>query len=75
MCKHQKFDLVHQTISPRERVGSGNETKVCEMKKVESLPHKCNGKCVRSHTGFACACTCVSVSLSLTYYNISSICG
>ena len=22
----QKFDLVHQTVSPRERVGSGDET-------------------------------------------------
>jgi len=24
----KKFDLVHQTISPRERVGSGDETRV-----------------------------------------------
>ena len=27
MCKPKKFDLVHQTISPRERVGSGDETR------------------------------------------------
>ena len=27
MCKPKKFDLVHQTVSPRERVGSGDETK------------------------------------------------
>ena len=29
-CAVLKFDLVHQTVSPRERVGSGDETKtVC----------------------------------------------
>ena len=26
MCLPKKFDLVHQTVSPRERVGSGDET-------------------------------------------------
>ena len=28
MRKPKKFDLVHQTVSPRKRVGSGDETKV-----------------------------------------------
>ena len=27
MRKPKKFDLVHQTVSPREKVGSGDETK------------------------------------------------
>ena len=26
MCTPKKFNLVHQTVSPRERVGSGDET-------------------------------------------------
>ena len=26
MCEPKKFDLVQQTVSPRERVGSGDET-------------------------------------------------
>ena len=28
--KPKKFDLVHQTVSPHERVGSGDETKVVD---------------------------------------------
>ena len=27
LCK--KFDFVHQSVSPRESVGSGNETNLC----------------------------------------------
>ena len=35
----KKLDLVHQTISPRERVGSGDETSITEssMKHIPSL--------------------------------------
>ena len=29
VCWPKKFDLVHQTVSPCERVGSGDETSVC----------------------------------------------
>ena len=28
VCKPKKFDLVHQTVFPRERVGSGDETNI-----------------------------------------------
>ena len=28
MHRPKKFDLVHQTVFPRERVGSGDETRV-----------------------------------------------
>ena len=35
VCK--KFDFVHQTVSPHESVGSGNETNLCCYCKVGSM--------------------------------------
>ena len=35
VCKPNKFDLFHKTISPRERVGSGDETRGREGGKEE----------------------------------------
>ena len=36
MRKPKKFDLVHQTVSPRERVGSGDETSIFTLSYIVS---------------------------------------
>ena len=46
----KKFDLVHQTVSPRERVGSGDETR--RARTSSDLGNSCTSRETRYYTSY-----------------------